>query len=280
MTASLDLDRYFARIGYTGPRAATLDVLRALHALHPLAIPFENLDPLQGRPVALDLGAIVAKLVTANRGGYCFEHNKLFAQALTQLGFSVTPLLARVLWGQGADAVTPLTHMLLRVEVDGQAWIADVGFGGVTLTTPLRLQAGDEQATSHETFRLTQTRPDAFDLEVACDAGWASVYRFATQRAEWVDYEIANWYTSTAPDSLFVNHLLACRVLPAGRLALFDTGLTERDAQGRAVAERAFANADELARCLRERFGIALDGVDVAAVFARIAPAQGGCRGA
>ena len=37
-----DLDAYFKRIRYTGPRTPTLSTLRAIHALHPAAIPFEN----------------------------------------------------------------------------------------------------------------------------------------------------------------------------------------------------------------------------------------------
>jgi len=93
---SLDLERYFSRIGYDGPCAATLDVLRALHRLHPLAIPFENLDVLAGRRVSIRLDDIVAKLVDAKRGGYCFEHNTLFAHGLAALGFGVGALFARV----------------------------------------------------------------------------------------------------------------------------------------------------------------------------------------
>jgi len=30
-----ELDAYFERIGYTGPRTATLDTLQAVHELHP-----------------------------------------------------------------------------------------------------------------------------------------------------------------------------------------------------------------------------------------------------
>ena len=107
MSNAIDLDLYFSRIGYEGPRTATLGVLRELHRLHPRAIPFENLDPLAGRTVSLELPAIVSKLLERRRGGYCFEQNKLFAHVLMQLGFRVTPLIARVLWGREANAVAP-----------------------------------------------------------------------------------------------------------------------------------------------------------------------------
>ena len=61
----LDLDSYLKRIGYSGPRNATLETLRALQAKHPLAIPFENLDTLTGKPVQLDVSSLERKLVHA-----------------------------------------------------------------------------------------------------------------------------------------------------------------------------------------------------------------------
>lgn len=172
MPTPLDLDRYFARIGYHGPRASTLDVLHALQHLHPHAIPFENLDALTGRRVSLELDAIVDKLVNRQRGGYCFEQNALFANVLMQLGFSVTPLLARVLWGRAPGTVTPKTHMLMRVDLDGEAWIADVGFGAATLTSPLRIVAGEPQQTTREQFRLADASHGAFDLELKTGDTW------------------------------------------------------------------------------------------------------------
>ena len=64
-----DLDAYFARIGYDGPRTPSLDVLRALHALHPAAIPFEAIDCLLDRGVDISPAAVDAKLIHRRRGG-------------------------------------------------------------------------------------------------------------------------------------------------------------------------------------------------------------------
>ena len=266
----LDLDLYFSRIGYEGPRTATLAVLRELHRLHPLAIPFENLDPLAGRAVSLELPAIVRKLLEHRRGGYCFEQNKLFAHVLMQLGFRVTPLIARVLWGREADAVSARTHMLLRVEIDDTQWLADIGFGSVSLTAPLRLEAGMPQRTPLEVFRLADASHGAFDLEVQAGDSWAKIYRFDLQRVEWIDYEVANWYTSTWPQSHFVNSLIVCRALPQGRLALLNDRLTERAPDGRTVREAVIGNAAEFAACLGERFGLAVDEIDIPPLFKRI----------
>ncbi len=104
MTA-VDLDAYLHRIRL--PTRPTLDVaglMRLQHA-HRLAIPFENFDIWLGRGIAIDSEPAFAKLVTARRGGYCFEHNRLFLDALAALGFAAEPILARVwLGGRGAAA--------------------------------------------------------------------------------------------------------------------------------------------------------------------------------
>ena len=127
----LDLDAYLARIGYDGPREPTLEVLRAIHAAHPAAIPFEAIDVLLDRGVDISLPAVQAKLIAGRRGGYCFEQNTLFLAVLRELGFDVEPLLARVVWMRPADAPAgPRTHMVLRVTLEGRPWLADVGFGG------------------------------------------------------------------------------------------------------------------------------------------------------
>src|SRR5665213_3130179 len=156
----VDLNSYFHRIGYAGPRIPTLATLRAIHLHHPLAIPFENLDPLLGRPVGLDVPSLLDKLIHEGRGGYCFEHNLLLARVLEDLGFRVTCLAARVIWNAPEGAIRPRAHMLLRIDLGDEPYIADVGFGGQTLTAPLRLATDVEQTTPHEAFRLSTTDGD------------------------------------------------------------------------------------------------------------------------
>ncbi|MCE4061842.1 arylamine N-acetyltransferase [Pandoraea sputorum] len=275
MSQDFDPARYFRRIGYTGPREATLDVLREVHSLHPLAIPFENIDPMRGKAVHVDLPSVVAKLVEGERGGYCFEQNALFASALKYLGFDVTPLIGRVCWGRTFEAEAPLTHMMLRVELDGESWLADVGFGSVTLTAPLRLNASGEQATPLEIFNLTPVPTGdghtvgEYRLSVKSAQTWLPTYRFTPRPAEWIDYKLGNWYTSSAPDSIFTNHLMACRVLPQGRLALLDTKLVERGPKGDVIAETKIDSASQLVDVLAGRFGLNLADVDTDELFAR-----------
>ncbi|MGS1000688.1 arylamine N-acetyltransferase family protein [Burkholderia glumae] len=273
MYDDLDLPHYLERIGYRGKPEPTLEVLRQLHRLHPQAIAFENLDSLSGSPVKLDLLSITAKMVARRRGGYCFEHNRLFHAALTRIGFEVTPLLARVRWQQAPDAVTPQTHKLLCVEIGGESWYVDVGFGAVTQTAPLAATPGLAQATTHGEYRIVAAPAPAageFDLECRTAKGWQAVYRFGTRRVERVDYDVANWYASTHPDLKFVNDLIVSRVLPDGRASLLNDALTLRDANGAATHHERFAGATAWAACLTERFGLELGGFDIGGLFARV----------
>ncbi|WP_321882323.1 arylamine N-acetyltransferase family protein [Paraburkholderia bannensis] len=266
----VNLNDYFSRIGYDGPREPSLDVLRALHELHPRAIAFENLDPFSARRVSVALHEIVAKLVSSRRGGYCFEHNTLFAHVLMQLGFAVEPMAARVLYGHPAGASTPRTHMLLRVHVDGQAWLVDVGFGGASLSAPLRFEERGVQPTLLEPARLTPIDSTEWKLETFDGNAWLDVYRFDDKPAQWVDYEVANWYTCASPQSFFRDNLIACVAHQGRRAVLFNDRYTERDANGQRLTERFIESTDELAQCLHESFNLDTAGFDLPALFARV----------
>ncbi|RUW76988.1 MULTISPECIES: arylamine N-acetyltransferase [unclassified Mesorhizobium] len=254
--ASFDLDAYFARIFYRGPTEASLATLKALHRQHPQAIAFENLDPFLGHPPKLDLASLQDKIFTRGRGGYCYEHNLLFMHALTALGFEVSGLAARVLWGQPDDAITARSHMLLRVEFDGHTYLADVGFGGLTLTAPLLLEAGPEQQTPHEPFRLVETE-DHFRLQAQIGGDWRSIYRFDTQPAYAVDYAVSNHFLSTHPSSHFLSSVIAARALPDRRYALRNNRLSTHHLGGR-TEQREIATAAELAGVLEDQLGIVI----------------------
>jgi len=248
------LAAYFDRIGYSGPQQATSETLHALHRLHPQVIPFENLDTLLGRTPRLDLESVFAKLVSARRGGYCYEHNLLFRAVLDTLGFETTGLAARVLWNDPAGMM-PRTHMMLLVETPDNTWLADVGFGSMTLSAPLLFDTGREQATPHEPFRLDLIERGDFLLQVKLGDTWRPIYRFDLEPQFPADYAMANHYVSTYPESIFVDHLIVARVMPGQRQTLFDTTLTQR---GDTESKRELTNAEGLRGVLQDVFGLVL----------------------
>jgi N-hydroxyarylamine O-acetyltransferase len=263
-----DLDAYFSRIGYAGPRDPTLSTLRALQALHAAAIPFENLDPLLGRPVPLDVPALQRKMLGSQRGGYCFEQNTLFRAVLEALGFAVTSLVARVVWAVPPEGPpNPRAHMLLMLDIAGERYIADVGFGGWLLPAPLLLVPEVEQPMWTSAARLRHSG-EFFTLQGRLTSGWQDFYRFTLEPQYPVDYEMANWFTSTHPTSIFLGNLLVERLTPEFRLSLFNRRLTRRHADGR-VEEQVLTSAAELSQVLTAEFLLA-PSVDEAKLFARL----------
>jgi len=250
----IDLEAYFRRIGYSGSRAPTLETLAALHVLHPTAIPFENLDTLRGAPIRLDIDSLQHKLVMQRRGGYCFEQNLLFTHVLTALGFRAVGLSARVLWGRTDPALGPRTHMALLVHVGADEYISDVGFGGLTMTGPLRLAAGVEQRTPHERFRLVRDGGD-YVSQANVRGEWRPLYRFDLQQQLQPDIEVLNFFVARHPDSPFVSRLMVARRDGDRTLALGDAELTIHHRDGRSE-QRHLHSVAELRAVLADQFGI------------------------
>ena len=264
MTQGFELDAYLARIGYTGPREPSLTTLRSIHALQPAAIPFESLDPFLRREVRLDVLSLQAKLVRARRGGYCFELNGLFAAALEALGFLVTGLSGRVLWMAPPERPNgPRTHHLLRVDLDGVPYLVDVGFGGHLIDSPIKLVTDIEQTTPSSILRLTGM-DHSFILQTKLPRGWEDLYLFTLEPQLAIDYEVANWFTSTNPNSRFMKDFIGERLTPEWRLSLFNSRLTKRHRNGR-VDQRMLANATEFTEALKNGLGITppLDPVEI-----------------
>lgn len=246
----IDLDAYFARIDYAGDLRPHCAVLEALHLAHVSHIPFENLDILLGRRIRLDLESLQAKLIRSGRGGYCFEQNLLFAAALEQLGFQVTRMAARV--RRGATRLMPRTHTILKVDLEGIPWLADVGFGGEGLLSPLPLIPGQATRQCLWSYRVVQDT-GAWVLQSLLGDVWQDLYAFTTERQFLPDFEMANHYVSTFPGSRFVQTLTAQLSTPEARHFL--QGDHYRVDRG-AVTENRTVSEEELLPTLEEVFGL------------------------
>lgn len=261
-SAALDLTAYFDRIGcgdlgrafQDGNLAPALDTLRAIHRGHTRTIAFENLSSFFHQPVSLGLGDLQQKLIHDQRGGYCFEQNLLLRSVLVALGFQVTNLAARVRWNLPEGTVTPRSHMLLKVDIDDLPYIADVGFGGLTVPEPLALVPEVPQPTTHEPYRLTVAGP-TYCLEARLNQLWKPLYCFDLQEQQRCDYEVSNWHVSTHPQSLFVNALIAARAGDGCRYSLLNNHLTTRYLDGRSE-KRLLTTAADLHDALSDRFGL------------------------
>jgi len=265
---SLDLDAYRRRIGFDTEPTPTLSTLARLIERHAAAIAFENVEVLAGRVPALDREALERKMVQQARGGYCYEQNTLFQAVLREIGFDVAPLEARVRAGVPPDVVTGRTHMALRVRIDGVDWLADVGFGGLAPTTPVRLD--DETLTADRVgaYRVVAADGERL-LQLVHQDQWTDCYRIVASRPEHRDHELGNWFVATHPGSMLGHSLLAGIATPAGRLTLFNRKLTLRTPHG--SEETTLRTRADFARVLAGDFRLALDDADLDAVVRAVA---------
>jgi N-hydroxyarylamine O-acetyltransferase len=225
-------------------------------ALHPAAIPFENLDPLLGQPVRLDLPSLQKKLLSEGRGGYCFEHNLLLMAMLRELEYSVKGHAARVLWNNPEGASGPLTHMVLTVEIGGTSYLVDAGFGGLTPTAPLKLKTEVEQASPHETYRL-MNQDGLWQLDAKIGDAWKALYQFDLSEQTLADYEGMNQFVSADPGSAFTRELRVA-LSPSGRRVALQNNRLTIHAEGEEPQRRVLQDLTEIREVLVDVFGIAL----------------------
>jgi N-hydroxyarylamine O-acetyltransferase len=252
---SFALDAYLERIGLSG-RVGVAEIAD-VHRAHVVAIPFENLDPHRGVPVSLEPDALVRKLVHERRGGYCFEQNLLLARALEALGAGVELMLARVRLNRPPGAVSPRTHLVLRVTAGGRVWLADAGFGNGTLLEPIPFGPGEVHEQAGWRYRVVAEEPGHV-LRTVRDGEWADLYTFLPEPVPLVDLETSNWFTATHPRSPFVTGLIvAAQRADGSRIELSDwhgrlTVVEETPASSRVTPiDRA-----EIPRRLESDFGL------------------------
>ena len=278
------LDTYLLRIGLGRRPAADAAGLAAVQFAHRQAIGFENFDVRLGRGISLEPDRLFAKLVRGQRGGYCFEHNLLFAAMLRTLGLPCRSLLARVWLGLELEpdaiepsAVPPRTHVALLVDVGGEAWLADAGFGAGYLP-PLPLVDGASGASADgASHRLRRSGPrgaltgewvveragpaSATDGRALPHDGWQAQYSFDLAEVAPSDLEMANHWTATRADSRFTRFDLASIVLPQGFASLNGTRLTMHH-EGRADTME-LRDPEDYRAVLGDLFRIALSGEEV-----------------
>ena len=253
-------DAYLRRIGAERPAAPTTRALRDLHLAHLRTVPFENLSIHLDEDIELTDDALVAKVVGAHRGGFCYELNGAFAALLTALGYEVTLLQARVYDAAGHPGV-PYDHLALRVRTcDGGDLLADVGFGTHSHFPLLFGERGKygehgkhgDQPDPGGTFRINET-PEG-DLDVSRDG--KAQYVVDQRPRALADFTSGAWWHRTSPRSHFTQSLVCSLLTETGRITLSGRALTTTTAGERHTVELA-TDADVL-DAYATHFGITL----------------------
>jgi len=247
------LDDYLNRLGIHRNLEPAADMLRRLHVAHRETFLFENLSIQCGGGISLALADLERKFLDHGRGGYCFEHNTLFRAALGEIGFNAATLLGRV--RRGPPERWCRTHMVLRVPIGGEPWLADVGFGATGTLEPLPLRDGAQSTQGGFTYALR--REDHLWVLSMSDATAATqdLYEFSDEPQTPWDIEVANHFTSTHPESIFRRTLTIQRSRRAERLVL-RSDVLERYRDGRVTSETI--DRSEWPRLARELFDLTL----------------------
>jgi N-hydroxyarylamine O-acetyltransferase len=223
-TELLDLDAYLSRVG--APAAApSRPALDTLHEAHVRAFTFDNIDVILDQHPGVRLAAVQEKFVGRGRGGYCFEHNVLFAAVLERLGYDVERRLGRV-----GDPSAPRTHCVIVVTVDGERVLADPGFG-MSVLRPIPLTDGAEDDYGGWRYRLRLVALGAgrgWALERWRDAHWEPMHLHDELPVRPLDYVVGHHFTSTYPTIHFRQMLMLTRHLPGRHVAVTHETVTVR----------------------------------------------------
>jgi len=248
----MDVEAYLRRIEYHGPGSPSGQTLRDLHRQHLYTVPFENLDIALGVPIALDPDALFDKIVSRKRGGFCYELNSLFSELLQGLGFRVEMLSARVRSADGSFS-REFDHMLLKVALEEESYIADVGFGDSSLD-PVRIEATNVHLDARPDFAVVAANGGWELVRRQSDGSYLPDYCFTETRRQLTDFSEMCLFHQTSPDSHFTQNRVCTKALPNGRLTISAMRLIEtRDGIRR---ESALMSKENLRTCLSKQFGI------------------------
>ncbi|KAL1617421.1 hypothetical protein SLS56_010999 [Neofusicoccum ribis] len=213
-----------------------IELLTALHTHHISTIPYENLSLHYAKDVyiSLDAHVLLEKFLANGRGGYCMEHSIFFNSVLRALGFQVyltgarprvrsdgVPVGEYLGWyvsnKQQRHYLTRSRRHVVNIVTlpDGAKWVTDVGFGGDGMRQPMPLlkhhitqnlgpqEVRFDYASIDNETNTSAERPKVwiYQYRNAPEQPWNSFCCFTETEFIHNDFEVMNFYTSTAPDS-------------------------------------------------------------------------------
>ena len=252
-----DQEAYLNRIGYAGVAEPTLACLKALMTAHLRTVPFENLDVFHGhKEPSLEVAALFEKIVRNRRGGYCFELNGMFQKLLESIGFSCSCHIGRI--GHGQKFKYPISHRVTVVEIAGERWFCDVGFGGPVPSEPAKivLNTPFESSNGHR-YEFTKSGLE-ITLSLEENGVFAPVLSFVEEPADPVDFLALNAFCAFSPIEPFIHKQMVWRSTENGRCSL--DGNMLRFHENGTVREEKIETEEQLRKVLLERFEIAYPG--------------------
>jgi arylamine N-acetyltransferase len=232
--AGCSVQGYLDMIGFEGQPRPDFKTLCKLQSLQVCAVPWNNLEILERKPLSLDIPALYNKIVRRRKGGYCFEVNGLFVWLLREIGFNVTEHFGRWLRDETLD-YPARRHRSLRIEVEGKQYICDVGAGSPAPREPLLIKFDEVQTIAGEDYKIIKEPNNVYEVQyLSRDGNFKRLYSFNDDPCLPIDYLLPHYYCTTHPESLFLNITLVFIRTPEGHNVISDiqdqfTGLMTKE---------------------------------------------------
>ena len=206
----LSIEKYLKRINYNGDLSASYDTLSNLVYCHFTSVPYENFDILNDIPLSLEIPDLYDKIVNRRRGGFCLELNALFNWLLNKIGFQTHSYFASFLLNVPENIIPMRRHRVMKTEIDGACYIADVGVGNEVPIRPLQL---DENNIGQETemrgmiYRFIKDKIYGWTLQYnnpEKEPGeWKNIYGFSEEIQYEIDFVQPNFWCQYNRGRLF-----------------------------------------------------------------------------
>ena len=251
----MDIKKYLKRIGFEGEAKADYKTLYELQYRHFLSVPYENIDILNKVDLSLDIDVLYKKVVERGRGGYCFELNALYNWLLCELGFKTISYFARFLLDEPDLSLVMRRHRIMRVEIDGEYYLTDVGVGAVVPERPLRLVENEETKIRGLTFKFIKEPFLGWVLYVLRKGEWGKLYSFTEEEQNEIDFVQPNFYCQYHPDSIFNKQNMIAIRTEKGKYSI--DGNTFRVLENGALTEKECTD-EEITEIMKTNFGIVI----------------------
>lgn len=246
----MKVDDYLSRIGLNEVKENDLKMLSILQLNHLLHVPFENLDVIHNIPIALDVESYYQKVVTNNRGGFCYELNGLFHWLLKQLGYDCQLVAATVMRPDGTFAMER-SHATQIVKLD-QYYVVDVGFGD-SAYKPLPLSGETREDVSGK-YRVAKISSNIYELQIERDdQTWLTLQQIDLTPRQLIDFKEACHFNQTSPHSTFTQNEIVTIATQDGRYTLSKDELTITN---HGVKEKHKIKSSEKQSVLRKYFSL------------------------
>ena len=205
MTKKDIVHNYLKELGFDTNINSLKDITQLIQG-HEKTFSFSSMKVLLKDEISLELQDIYSSLVVQKRGGYCFEHNKLFYEVLNELGFDVEFYLARVI--NNMDTEVAQTHRFTLLNFNNEKYIIDLGIGFRSPCVPVKF--AEEPTNSHLgiSYNVKEFEDKTFSLQLIQNDINFRVTKFDLNKCYEADFEMGHFYSHKHPCASFVNNLV------------------------------------------------------------------------